>query len=134
MMRSLLTALLLLPATVQAQTQGWGSVAKQPEPKGFSWTDPLFVGTWMAWTAATAAVFIGIFGAMAVLTVIEIRHPGGAERKGVPGLTTTRGDRLFMTLLGTVYIFLAWLGFFGEPLWTPLGLSLAWGVFCFWKV
>jgi predicted small integral membrane protein len=88
----------------------------------------------MAWTWPTALVFVGIFAAMGILTLIEIRRPGGAERTGILGLVTTRGDRLFMTLLGTVYIFLAWLGIFGEPLWTPLGLSLAWGVFCFWKV
>ncbi|MGY9012634.1 MAG: DUF2160 family membrane protein, partial [Rhodobacterales bacterium] len=50
------------------------------------------------------------------------------------GLTTTRGDRLFISLLGSVYIFLAWLGLMGMPLWTPLGLSLIWGVFCFRKV
>lgn len=90
--------------------------------------------SWMAWTWPTAFVFIGIFSAMAVLTVLEIRYPGGAERKGVLGLTTTRGDRLFITLLGTAYIFLAWLGIFGMPLWVPLGISIAWGVFCFWKV
>ncbi len=89
---------------------------------------------WMAWTWPTALVFIGIFAAMGVLVVVEIRHPGGAERKGVFGLTTTRGDRLFITLLGTVYIFLAWLGLFGTPLWGPVAISLAWGVFCFWKV
>ena len=89
---------------------------------------------WMAWTWPTALFFIGIFSAMAVLTVIEIRDPGGAERKGVLGLTTTRGDRLFISLLGAAYIFLAWLGLFGMPLWVPLGLAIAWGVFCFWKV
>ncbi len=89
---------------------------------------------WMAWTWPTALVFIGIFSAMAILTVIEIRHPGGGERKGVFHLTTTRGDRLFISLLGSAYIFLAWLGLFGMPLWAPLGLAIAWGVFCFWKV
>lgn len=89
--------------------------------------------SWMAWTWPTAFVFIGIFSAMGILTFIEIRHPGGDERKGILGLTTTRGDRLFMTILGTVYIFLAWLGVFGTPLWIPLGLSIAWGVFAFWK-
>ena len=90
--------------------------------------------SWMAWTWPTAFVFIGIFSAMAVLTVLEIRHPGGAERKGILGLTTTRGDRLFITLLGSVYIFLAWLGLMGMPLWVPLGLAFLWGGFCFWKV
>lgn len=90
--------------------------------------------SWMAWTWPTALVFIGIFTAIGILIVAEIRHPGGAARKGVLGLTTTRGDRLFISLLGTSYIFLAWLGLVGMLLWWPLGLSIAWGVFCFWKV
>ena len=89
---------------------------------------------WMAWTWPTAFVFIGIFSAMGVLTVMEIRAPGGDERKGILGLVTTRGDRLFIALLGSVYIFLAWLGFIGMPLWAPLGLAIAWGAFSFWKV
>ena len=90
--------------------------------------------SWMAWTWPTALVFIGIFSAMAVLTVLEIRHPGGDERKGALGLVTTRGDRLFLTCLGSAFIFLAWLGLFGTPLWVPLGLAIAWGTFCFWRV
>ncbi|MGB7271455.1 MAG: DUF2160 domain-containing protein [Albidovulum sp.] len=90
--------------------------------------------SWMAWTWPTAFVFIGIFTAMITLTVLEIRNPGGDERLGALRLVTTRGDRLFIALLGTSYIFLAWLGFFGMPLWWPLALSIGWGVFCFWKV
>ncbi|MCE8539732.1 DUF2160 domain-containing protein [Ruegeria pomeroyi] len=90
--------------------------------------------SWMAWTWPTALLFIGIFSAIGVLVVLEIRHPGGDARKGVLGLTTTRGDRLFISLLGSSYIFLAWLGLMGPPLWVPLGLALAWSTFCFWKV
>jgi predicted small integral membrane protein len=90
--------------------------------------------TWMAWTWPTALLFVGIFSAIAVLIVLEIKNPGGDARKGVLGLETTRGDRLFISLLGTSYIFLAWLGFMGMPLWWPLGLSIGWGVFSFWKV
>ena len=52
--------------------------------------------SWMAWTWPTALFFIGIFSAMGVLTVLELRYPGGDERKGAFGLVTTRGDRLFM--------------------------------------
>ena len=89
---------------------------------------------WMAWTWPTALIFIGLFSAMGVLTVLEIKYPGGAERKGVLGLTTTRGDRLFLTCLGTAFIFLGWLGLVGMPLWAPLGISICWGIFCFWKV
>lgn len=90
--------------------------------------------SWMAWTWPTGFFFIFLFTAMAIITVIEIKKPGTSERKGVLGLTTTRGDRLFLSLLGSAYIFLAWLGLMGEPLWWPLAISLAWGVFCFTKV
>jgi len=90
--------------------------------------------TWMAWTWPTGLFFIGLFTAMAIITVIEIKKPGTSERKGALGLTTTRGDRLFLTMLGSAYIFLAWLGLFGEPLWWPLAISAAWGVFCFLRV
>ena len=132
-MRLPLLSLALLPAAASAQTQGWGDLGK-PEEKGFSWTAPLWPDFWMAWTPATLAVFVGIFAAMAVLTVLEIRHPGGDERRGVRGLVTTRGDRLFISLLGTSYIFMAWLWLVGMPLWAPLGLSLLWGVFVFARV
>ena len=125
--------LILAPLPALAETQGWAGVGKAAD-KGFSWTAPLWPTFWMAWTPATFALFVGIFGAMGVLTVLEIRHPGGDERIGVLGLTTTRGDRLFITLLGTSYIFLAWLGLVGMPLWGPLGLAILWGVFTFWKV
>ena len=57
--------------------------------------------SWMAWTLPTALVFVGIFSAMAVLIMVEIKYPGGQERKGVLGLTKTRGDRLFISLLGS---------------------------------
>ena len=120
------------PAAAQ-NTAGWGN-APAAEPKGFSWTDPLFGGFWMAWTPATLAVFAGIFAAMGVLTVLEIRRPGGAPRDGALGLTTTRGDRLFLSLLGTSFIFLAWLGLVGQPVWGALAISILWSVFCFWKV
>ncbi|MCY4032135.1 MAG: DUF2160 domain-containing protein [Hyphomicrobiales bacterium] len=90
--------------------------------------------SWMAWTLPTALVFIGIFSAMGVLVVLELKYPGGQERRGILGLTTTRGDRLFISLLGSSYIFLIWLGLVGTPLWWPLGISVAASAFCFWKV
>jgi predicted small integral membrane protein len=128
-----LSALLsVLAAPVLAQAS-WGAPAATEE-RGFSWTDPIARGFWMAWTNATAAVFVFVFACIALLAVIEVWRPGGAERRGAFGLVTTRGDRLFIGLLGSAYIFLAWLGFFGEPLWSPLGLAAAWMAFCFWRV
>ena len=90
--------------------------------------------SWMAWTWPTALFFIALFATIGLLIALEIRNPGGDERKGVLGLTTTRGDRLFISLLGSAYIFLAWLGVMGTPLWAPLALAICWGSFCFWKV
>lgn len=129
-----LTALFLLAAG-PALAQGWGNVANQQEEETFSWFDPLWPSFWMAWTNATFAVFCALFAGIALIGVLEVfKYRDGIERKGILGLTTTLGDRLFISLLGSAYIFLAWLGFVGQPLWWPLGLSIAWGIFCFRKV
>jgi predicted small integral membrane protein len=90
--------------------------------------------TWMAWTWPTAALFIFVFAAIATMGILEWRSPGGAPRRGILGLDTTRGDRLFITLLGSAFIFLGWLGLMGTPLWGGLVISLAWGAFVFRKV
>lgn len=126
---------LALPGSAAAQAKaGWGNVGESEE-KGFSWTDPLWPEFWMAWTPATLAFFVGIFSAIAAIGVLEsLRHRDGLERKGIFGLTTTLGDRLFISLLGAAYIFLAWLGLFGQPVWTPLLASIGWGIFVFRKV
>ena len=52
---------------------------------------------------------------------------GGAPRRGILGLDTTRGDRLFISLLGSAFIFLAWLAFFGTPMWGGFAISIAYG-------
>ena len=133
-MRALTLLLTLLPAIAHAQAKpGWGNVGKAEE-QGFSWTRPLFDGFWMAWTPATLAFFAFIFAAIALMGVLEWRNPGGAPRHGVLGLDTTRGDRLFLALLGAAYVFLAWLAFFPPPLWVPLGLAVLWTGFVFWQV
>ena len=66
--------------------------------------------TWMAWTWPTAALFVFVFAAIAAMGVLEWRSPGGAPRHGILGLDTTRGDRLFITLLGSAFLF-------GTSLW-----------------
>ena len=87
--------------------------------------------TWMAWTWPTAAFFAFILLCLIAMAIWERISPGGAPRRGVLGLDTTRGDRLFISLLGSAFIFLAWLGFVGVPLWAPLGISLIYGVVVF---
>jgi len=85
----------------------------------------------MAWTWPTAAFFIFIAIAIATMIVWERYSPGGNPRKGILTLDTTRGDRLFITLLGSAFIHLAWLGIFGTPLWGGLAISIlfGWAVF-----
>ena len=87
--------------------------------------------SWMAWTWPTAFFFIFVFGCIAGMGVWEYYVPGGSPRHGIFGLDTTRGDRLFITLLGSAFIFLAWLGIFGVPLWGGLVLALIWGFVVF---
>jgi len=124
----------LLPALADAQTTGgWANVGK-PKEAGFSWTEPLFDGFWMAWTPATLAFFAFVFAAIALMGALEWRSPGGAPRCGVLGLDTTRGDRLFISLLGSAFIFLGWLALIGTPLWGALAIAVAWGAYVFWKV
>lgn len=64
---------------------------------------------WMAWTPATAIFFVVIFSLLAMMTILALRYPE-RPRAGILGLRTTRGDRLFITLLGSAFIHLAWLG------------------------
>lgn len=80
---------------------------------------------WMAWTWPTAAFFAFIATCLVLMTLWEIRSPGGAPRRGVLGLTTTRGDRLFISLICAAYIMIAWLALVGAPLHVPLGLAVA---------
>ena len=87
--------------------------------------------TWMAWTWPTAAFFIFIAVAIATMGVWEYFRPGGDPRRGIFLIDTTRGDRLFITLLGSAFIFLGWLGLVGSPLWWPLGIAIVWGLFVF---
>jgi predicted small integral membrane protein len=80
--------------------------------------------TWMAWTWPTAAFFAFILLALVSMSVWERYSPGGSPRRGILGLDTTRGDRLFISLLGSAFIHLAWLGLFSTPLWGGLILSI----------
>ena len=89
---------------------------------------------WMAWTIPTALVFVFVFGCIGLLAFLEVRTPGGDLRHGILGIETTRGDRLFISILGTVFIMLAWLGLYGTPLWGGLGIAIVWWVFVWKKV
>ena len=87
------------------------------------WTGSLNPGGWMAWTFPTALFFWVIAALLLVFTWAAIRSPE-TPRKGLLRIWTTRGDRLFISLLGAAFINLAWLGFGGTPAWGGLILSL----------
>ena len=91
---------------------------------GIAWTDPMIPGGWMAWTFPTALFFWCIASILTLFTILAIRFPE-TPRKGILRIETTRGDRLFITLLGSAFIHLATLGFLGPDLiWVGPILSL----------
>ena len=93
------------------------------DDSGMLWFDPMIKGGWMAWTFPVALFFYIIASLLILLTLRAIRFPE-TPRRGVLRIETTRGDRLFITLLGAAFINLGWLFFFGAPLTFALILSL----------
>lgn len=87
------------------------------------WTGQLIPGFWMAWTFPVALFFWIIACLLILFTLLAIRWPE-TPRVGVLRIETTRGDRLFISLLGSAFINLGWLFFFGPPLWGALILAL----------
>ena len=79
---------------------------------------------WMAWTWQTATFFGMIAAFLIGMSLWEMARPGGDPRQGVLGLDTTRGDRLFISLLTSAYIHLAWLGLVTGPLWIATIISV----------
>jgi predicted small integral membrane protein len=77
---------------------------------------------WMAWTPVTAALFAALALLLATMTSLARTHPE-IERVGILGIPTTRGDRLFLSLVLAAVIHLAWIGLVGvEPIATlPIG-------------
>jgi predicted small integral membrane protein len=67
---------------------------------------------WMAWTVPTAIFFGLLASTLAVMTYLAAVYPE-AERVGILRIPTTRGDRLFVSLILTAVIHLLWIGFVG---------------------
>jgi len=77
---------------------------------------------WMAWTLPTAIFFVMLSLTLGVMTWLAVAYPEG-ERIGILRIPTTRGDRLFISLIMTAVIHLLWIGFVGTvPIATlPIG-------------
>ena len=91
--------------------------------------------TWMAWTLPVAVFFTCIVAMLIGMTVWELKSPTTLRRGFLP-IATTRGDRLFIGLLGAAYVNLAfvglsermveWFALASEPsVWISLALSMA---------
>jgi predicted small integral membrane protein len=66
----------------------------------------------MAWTLPTAIFFVALGGTLGIMTLLAARYPE-AERVGVLRIPTTRGDRLFISLISAAVIHLVWIGLVG---------------------
>ena len=77
---------------------------------------------WMAWTLPTAIFFVLLACTLATMTWLAVAYPE-AERVGILRIPTTRGDRLFISLVMTAVIHLLWIAFVGtDPIATiPVG-------------
>ncbi|QOZ28247.1 DUF2160 domain-containing protein [Bradyrhizobium sp. CCBAU 51753] len=77
---------------------------------------------WMAWTLPTAIFFALLASTLGVMTWLAAVYPE-AERVGVLRIPTTRGDRLFISLVLAAVIHLVWIGLVGtDPILTlPIG-------------
>lgn len=101
---------------------GWLVSIVPAEDGERDWFGSLNPGGWMAWTFPTALFYWIIAALLLAFTWLAIRDPE-TPRRGILGIATTRGDRLFISLLGSAFINLAWVGFGGSPDWGGLAIS-----------
>ena len=80
---------------------------------------------WMVWTVPTAIFFAVIAVDAVAMTVWQLVAPS-PERRGFLPISTTPGDRLFIGLLVSAYMHLAWIGLTDASLWIVLAISLVW--------
>lgn len=80
---------------------------------------------WMAWTTPTAIFFILVIAMITGMTMLSVRHPSVA-RKGLLPMATTRGDRLYIGLIGSAFIVIAWLGLSDQSSLIAVGICAVW--------
>lgn len=85
---------------------------------------------WMAWTLPTAIFFLCIAAMLIGMALLHRKYPS-VPRVGVLGFETMRGDRLFISLLGSAFINLAWIGLADAPQYWALAICGIFAVFVF---
>ncbi|RCK45259.1 membrane protein [Thalassospira profundimaris] len=81
--------------------------------------------SWMAWTPVTA-IFFGCVALMLLIMGLWQAASPTIPRRGFLPLVTTRGDRLFISLLGAAYIHLGWLAFTDASIYYASGIAVVW--------
>ena len=79
----------------------------------------------MEWTLPTAIFDITIFLILAAMTIWQTVSPS-MERRGFLPIPTTPGDRLFIGILGSAYLFFAWIGLTHFALWILPIIVVCW--------
>ena len=77
---------------------------------------------WMAWTLPTAIFFVLLSTTLGVMTWLAVAYPE-TERVGILRIPTTRGDRLFISLVLTAVIHLLWIGLVGTDMIATLPIG-----------
>ena len=77
---------------------------------------------WMVWTLPTALFFVAVAAMFVIMTVWQLVRPTVLRRGFLP-MATTRGDRLFIGLLGSAFINLAWLAATDASQWGAVALA-----------
>ena len=86
--------------------------------------------SWMAWTWQTAVFFALLAAMLGGMTALALLRPE-APRRGILRFPTTRGDRLFVSLLGAAVIYVLWIGFGGDAMWPAFAASVLFGAAMF---
>ena len=84
----------------------------------------------MAWTWQTAPVLRPDRAGLVVLTLLAIYRPE-TPRRGILGFPTTRGDRFFVSLIGSAFILRRLMRFGGDVLWYPFAAAMLFAVAMF---
>lgn len=88
---------------------------------------------WMYWTWQSAVFFGAILGCIAFLTMVDLRRPAG-HRKGWLPIATTRGDRLFLSIIAAIGLHLIWIAVAGlNAVWAASLGAVVLAVALFWR-
>ncbi len=86
---------------------------------------------WMAWTWQTAMFFVLIAVVLTTMTLLAVYRPE-TPRRGILRFPTTRGDRLFVSLIGSAFIFILWIRITGgDNVYYPVAGAILYSVAMF---